>query len=447
MPKTRDMYKDAGIDLEQNEIANRWAKLIIPETHNETVIDDLDGLFSTGIRIDRDKGDKGDKGEKVGQLWVSADTPAEMVEGMHTGISKLLSRGDHPVAITDYIAYGQLIGDVAGKLLIDVVAGSRKPDGTHVPVIGGEFAEMPGVIKKRGLEFTVVINYQSHENRRNSLSIRNHKGDILVYSKDSVGTKTELGQRLGIQNGLFFDMIGHSVGDVVVQGTTPLGIGMYVGSAPDFSWPEMEKVFQHSARESLLTNMGFHHHSKKGYCKERFDIIGNITGIVDEDKLLTGHDIKEGDYLIGIKSFGVNTNGYSLVRKLVSQGLLKVDEMMPGTNMTVGQALMEPHQNYWAAMNDSRKIFGADLKGAAHITGSGIEKNTNRLFPDGLKAEIHSLPENSRFRYIQEIGRVNEETMGKTFNRGIGVMLAVDKGYDVNNLPDRYHLAGKVVSN
>ena len=112
--------------------------------------------------------------------------------------------------------------------------------------------------------------------------------------------------------------------------------------------------------------------------------------------------------------------------------------------MTVGQALMRPHENYGKEVWEAREYFGSYLRGVAHITGGGIAGNTKRLLPDGLNVRIDNLPDNHLFRYLQTKGEINEFTMNKTYNRGVGLVFILSNKQGFMVLPDKYTVIGRV---
>ena len=439
MPK-KSVYAEAGVDVEENKIANEIVGRLVKQTRNENVEAGMEGLFSAGYRIDRSKG----------TFFTQKIIPVERVSGLEEtvrfSLQRLTEDGYTPLFITDYLAFGELRFNKPAKIVLDLMQGARRSDGIFLPIIGGEIAEMPGVIKKNGVEIVLAVTCQSHKDiDGRSVNISTYQGDILTASIDSVGTKTKLGLQLGITDGLFEDMIGHSVGDISVQFAKPFGVAMYVGYSPFFILGETTAVHYRSvARTPGIADFGFVLHQKNIYCKEQFDIVGSILGIVDEKDLLTGQNIEEGDYLIGLKCFGVNTNGYSLIRRLGDKGKIDYYEEMSGTGMTVGKALMQPHENYGEEVWKAREFFGEELKGAAHITGSGIEENTKRLLPEGLRVHITDLPDNPVFEYLQRKGKIKEKDMTTTFNRGVGVVYVVGKDHDIRNIPDKYMVIGRV---
>ena len=430
-------YGKAGVDVDENDLANSIAKKLAPLTFNSNVLTNMEGLFSAGYKINRDNG------LFIGQKIVSG-SKEELKEKISSAIKSIKESGDKPLFLVDYLGFGKLKATDAAKIILEVMEGSRLDDGSFIPLIGGEIAEMPGVIKEGESEILVTITYQSKEKKDSLVDLSNFQGDIITASIDSVGTKTKLGLDLGIMDGLFNDMIGHSVGDVSMQGPIPAGISMYVGCSHELSW-DMDPVYNKSVESSKLVNLNFVKHAKDVYHTKQFDIVGGIIGVVDGNKLLAGKNIEEGDFIIGKKSFGVNTNGYSLIRKLGDEGKIKYDDEIAG--MKVGEALMKPHEDYRQALQTAHETFKDSLKGAAHITGGGIESNTKRLLPDGLKVMVEKLPDNALFNYIQEKGSISEEDMNKTFNRGVGVTFIVSKDFDVSKLPEDFMVIGEVVPN
>jgi adenylosuccinate lyase len=433
-----ESYTNAGVNVDENDLANSLVKKVIPITFNDRVLTGMEGLFSAGYRLDRTKGNY------IGQRLISISNELDLDINIKNALKEIKSINGTPLFMTDYIASGKMKAIENVMLVFKIISSVRKVDGDFIPLIGGEFAEMPGVIKADDYEIVVVITYQTNEYRDGLVNLSRFSGDILTTSIDSVGTKTKLGLQLNLLDNLFLDMIGHSIGDISVQSAEPLGVSMYVGHSYDFNH-SLSEIYNDSIKSSGLTNMDFILHPKEIYLEGQFDIVGSIVGIVDENNLLIGRGINEGDYLIGWKCFGANTNGYSLIRRLGYDGKLNYSEILPGTSLTVGSALLEAHENFKPAIDNAKLIFGSNLKGAAHITGGGIKSNTIRLIPKHLDVSIESLPENPVFSYIQNKGKISEKEMNNTFNRGIGIVFVVDKNYKGQIPQDKYHLIGKVV--
>ena len=156
------------------------------------------------------------------------------------------------------------------------------------------------------------------------------------------------------------------------------------------------------------------------------DIAGFIVGVVERARLITGATIAPGDVLIGVPSTGLHTNGYSLARRIAFDHLqLKVDSLVPELGRTIGDALLEPHRSYLSLIKPL--LATGSIKGMAHITGGGITENLPRILPDGRAARIRtsSWTVPRLFTWLQESGRVPSSDMMRTFNMGIGLIVAV----------------------
>ncbi|HUG44406.1 MAG TPA: AIR synthase-related protein, partial [Acidobacteriota bacterium] len=159
-----------------------------------------------------------------------------------------------------------------------------------------------------------------------------------------------------------------------------------------------------------------------------------------------------GDVLIGLRSSGLHTNGYSLVRRLFFE-LEKwtVDRHVDEFGRTLGEELLEPHRNYFPVLKEL--IVSDDLSGMAHITGGGITENLNRALPSHLSAEVErgswEIP--AVFRVIHELGGVATEEMYRTLNLGIGMILLVKKDRlsrvedFLQRQTERYYIIGEIV--
>jgi phosphoribosylformylglycinamidine cyclo-ligase len=162
------------------------------------------------------------------------------------------------------------------------------------------------------------------------------------------------------------------------------------------------------------------------YADGEYDIAGFIVGVVDRGRLITGATIKPGDVLIGVPSTGLHTNGYSLARRIAFDHLqLKIDSFVPELNRSIGDALLEPHRSYLPLVKPV--LATGWIKGMAHITGGGITENLPRILPEGTAARVRTsswtIPR--VFTWLQESGRVPMPDMMRTFNMGVGLVVAV----------------------
>ena len=161
------------------------------------------------------------------------------------------------------------------------------------------------------------------------------------------------------------------------------------------------------------------------YPDGEYDLAGFAVGVVEKDKIIDGKKLKPGDVVLGLKSNGVHSNGYSLVRKIIEHSKLdlstKYDE-----NQTWGQAILAPTKIYVKPILDLIKQI--DVHGMSHITGGGITGNLPRVFPKHLAAQIKlaNLPKTKLFDWLKGTANLNDLQMLETFNCGVGYVVIVD---------------------
>lgn len=255
-------------------------------------------------------------------------------------------------------------------------------------------------------------------------------GKCLAACCDGVGTKLEVARLAGKYCGLGQDLVAMNVNDLVTGGARPLFFLDYAACGRlDISMlKEIVTGIANACEESLCTLLGGETAEMPGvYGEGGFDLAGFSVGIVDEDKIIDGSAIKEGDVIAGLPSSGVHSNGYSLVRKALLEGGLRLDinHTPPGWNETLGDALVRPTKLYVKpalAAVKTRKIHGM-----AHITGGGMIGNVIRVVPKGLDIEIdfNAWERPKIFDLIAKAG-VEEEEMRSVFNLGIGYVFILD---------------------
>ena len=163
------------------------------------------------------------------------------------------------------------------------------------------------------------------------------------------------------------------------------------------------------------------------YADGEYDVAGFIVGVVPRTQLIDGKRIVAGDALIGIPSSGLHTNGYSLARRIAFEvAKLRVDSQVAELGTTVGAALLEPHRSYLPLIRPL--LPSGVIKGMAHITGGGITDNLPRMLPEGTSAVIDqsSWRVPPIFQWLQRTGNVPHDVMMRTFNMGIGLIVACD---------------------
>jgi phosphoribosylformylglycinamidine cyclo-ligase len=247
------------------------------------------------------------------------------------------------------------------------------------------------------------------------------KEPVLVSSTDGVGTKIKLAFLTGIYDTVGQDLANHCTNDILVQGAIPLYFMDYIATAK--LKPEvMQKIiegFCTACRQNEMALLGGEMAEMPGIYQEgHFDLAGFIVGVVEKSKIIDGSKIKPGDVVIGLKSTGLQTNGFSLAIKVFKEaGLLekKAKELMAVHSSFL--PIIKPH------------LESGIIHGMAHITGSGLEGNIPRVLPENCKVIIDKskwqIPQ--IFKDIQKTGNVPEDDMFRTFNMGIGYIVIVDK--------------------
>src|SRR5882724_36287 len=254
---------------------------------------------------------------------------------------------------------------------------------------------------------------------------------VLVASADGVGTKLKIAFLAGIHNTVGRDLVNHCVNDILVQGARPLFFLDYIATgklSPETVAGIVEGI-ANGCRENGCVLLGGETAEMPGfYAEGEYDIAGFIVGVVDKDKIIDGKQIGAGDILLALPSVGLHTNGYSLARKLFFEVAgYEVNTRLEELNMTVGDALLQPHVSYLKSLDGL--LDSGMIKGLAHITGGGLTDNIPRILPRGTAVEIKkaSWPILSVFRLMQKIGNVSEAEMFRTFNMGLGMVIVTSQ--------------------
>ena len=254
---------------------------------------------------------------------------------------------------------------------------------------------------------------------------------ILVASADGVGTKLKLAFETGVHNTVGADLVNHCVNDILVQGARPLFFLDYFATGklePDVTALVVEGMARACRENGCVLLGGETAEMPDFYPPGEYDLAGFIVGVVDKAKVIDGKSIEPGDVLLGIPSSGLQTNGYSLARKLFFEvGNYKVDTFVDGLGSTIGESLLATHQSFLPQLGPL--LDSAKIKGLAHITGGGFLENIPRILPEGVSVEIQrgSWPELPVFGFMQKLGNVSDTEMFRTFNMGIGMVVVCSK--------------------
>ena len=281
------------------------------------------------------------------------------------------------------------------------------------------------------------------------------KKPVFVSSVDGVGTKLIVAFKAGKYDTVGQCLVNHCINDIAVCGATPLFFLDYfsTGKLEQHVGVEVISGFAKACKENGVALIGGETAEMPDiYGKGEFDLAGTIVGIVDEDEVITGSGIQEGDVLIGFKSSGLHTNGYSLARKVLFSEY-KVNDYVEELGSTVAEELLQVHRSYLLIISALKGMEG--VNGFSHITGGGMVGNTKRILPEGLALDIdwNSWQRPPVYNVIQEIGNVPEEDMQATFNLGIGLVTVVSRSVveavkaKANELGEEVFEVGRVTSN
>jgi len=275
---------------------------------------------------------------------------------------------------------------------------------------------------------------------------------ILVASADGVGTKLKLAFDTGIHNTVGADLVNHCVNDILVQGARPLFFLDYFATGklePDTTASVVEGMARACRENGCVLLGGETAEMPDFYPPGEYDLAGFIVGVVDKQKVIDGKTIVPGDVVLGIPSNGLQTNGYSLARKLFFEvGGYKPDDFVDELGSTVGEALLATHQSFLRPLEGL--LDKGVIKGLAHITGGGFLENIPRILPDGVSVEINrgTWPELPIFGMTQRLGNVSEREMFRTFNMGIGIVVICSEGDkdEIANRVENCYEIGRVTS-
>nr|WP_307774505.1 phosphoribosylformylglycinamidine cyclo-ligase [uncultured Cetobacterium sp.] len=276
------------------------------------------------------------------------------------------------------------------------------------------------------------------------------KEPVLVSGTDGVGTKLMLAFQMNKHDTIGQDVVAMCVNDVLVQGAMPLYFLDYIAVGKNYP-EQIEAIVKGVADgcvEAKCALIGGETAEMPGmYQDGHYDIAGFTVGAVEKAKLITGENVKDGDLLIGIQSSGVHSNGFSLVRKIIKDANLDLNETYEGFEKTLGEVLLTPTKIY---VRTVKKVLASHkVNGMCHITGGGFYENIPRIIPEGfgVKIESKNIIELPIFKFLQEKGNVPKKEMFNVFNMGIGFIFVIspEKKEDILKILEDMGEIGKVI--
>ncbi len=280
------------------------------------------------------------------------------------------------------------------------------------------------------------------------LPLDRYKQPVLVSGTDGVGTKLKLALELGIHNTVGIDLVAMCVNDIIVQGAEPLFFLDYYATGKldvEVAAAVVEGIGQGCQQAGAALIGGETAEMPGMYSAGDYDLAGFCVGIVDKPNILDGSKVSAGNKLLGLASSGPHSNGYSLIRKILENSTMSVEDRF-SEDKTLGQTLLEPTRIYVKAILQLMQCV--PVHALAHITGGGITENLPRVLPQGLAAQIDlsawELP--AIFQWLQQQGNVSDADMRLTFNCGIGMMICVPAEAEALAIATLQKLGEKVYS-
>ena len=253
---------------------------------------------------------------------------------------------------------------------------------------------------------------------------------VLVSGTDGVGTKIKLAFLLDKHNTIGIDAVAMCVNDIICCGAKPLFFLDYIAIGKNI--PEKVASIVEGIAEGCVQSgcalIGGETAEHPGLMPEDdYDVAGFSVGIADKPKMIDGSKLKAGDVLLGLRSTGVHSNGFSIVRKIFDINEETINNTYPELDKPLGEVLLTPTKIYVKpilALMDQ-----VEVKAVSHITGGGFYENIPRMLTSGLSAKIikENIPVLPIFKLMQRVGNISEHDMFNTFNMGVGMVAAVSK--------------------
>jgi phosphoribosylamine--glycine ligase/phosphoribosylaminoimidazole synthetase len=257
------------------------------------------------------------------------------------------------------------------------------------------------------------------------------RAPVLVASTDGVGTKVKLAVEAGSYRSIGQDIVNHCINDILVQAARPLFFLDYFATSrlDPVVIAEIVSGISEACRAAGCVLLGGETAEMPGvYTPGEFDVAGTIVGLVEREAILPRKDLLQaGDVLVGLRSSGPHTNGYSLIRRIFVD--VPLTAVLPELGIPLGDALLAPHRSYLNLLGPVLENHPRLIKALAHLTGGGFIENIPRVLPDDLLARVFrgSWPVPMLFRLMQQRCSVAEEEMYRVFNMGIGMVVVVAK--------------------
>ncbi|GAA4986908.1 phosphoribosylformylglycinamidine cyclo-ligase [Kineococcus glutinatus] len=299
---------------------------------------------------------------------------------------------------------------------VDVEAGDRAVElmkasvaRTHGPEVVGGFGGFAGLF--------------------DASALRGYRRPLLATSTDGVGTKVAIAQALDRHDTIGADLVGMVVDDIVVCGATPLFMTDYIACGrvvPERTAALVAGIARACAEAgaALVGGETAEHPGLLG--PDEYDVAGAVTGVVEADELLGAERVREGDVLVALASSGLHSNGYSLVRRVVSDAGWSLDRHVDDFGRTLGEELLEPTRIYARPVLELLAAVEG-VRALTHVTGGGLAANLARCLPAGLTGVVQrgTWTPGAVFATVRDLGRVPSADLERTLNLGVGMVAVV----------------------
>ncbi|ROZ65610.1 phosphoribosylformylglycinamidine cyclo-ligase [Kocuria soli] len=331
-----------------------------------------------------------------------------------------MTQSAHPPQAITYAESG--VDVEAGDRAVELMKAAVKA--THTPQVVGGVGGFAGLFDAKALT--------------------RFRAPYMATSTDGVGTKVAIAQALDVHDTIGWDLVGMVVDDIVVVGAEPLFMTDYIatGRVVPERVADIVRGIAAACESAGTALVGGETAEHPGLLRpDEYDVAGAATGVVEADELLGPDRVRPGDVLIGMASSGLHSNGYSLVRRVVSVAGWSLDRDVPELGRTLGEELLEPTRVYAADVLDLARTFpvnggrdddagatGQGVRAFTHVTGGGLAANLARVLPSGLTATVErstwSLP--PVFQLVSTLGNVPLADLERTLNLGVGMIAVVD---------------------
>ena len=261
--------------------------------------------------------------------------------------------------------------------------------------------------------------------------IKNYQQPLLATSTDGVGTKVAIAQAIDKHDTIGQDLVGMVVDDIVVVGAKSLFMTDYIacGKVVPTRIADIVRGIAEACSQVGVALVGGETAEHPGLLEpDDYDVAGAAVGVVEASKLLGPQNVQAGDIVLGIEASGLHSNGYSLVRKVVSDRGFKYTDHTDDFGGNLGEALLTPTRLYTGVLNDLLESeLGSGVHAMSHITGGGIAANLARVLPQGVALDVDraSWSPLEVFRILSQWGGFSLESVEGTWNLGLGQALVV----------------------